>query len=355
MANRVENDGLYLGSQIQKMFDIQTTKTALLNAEEKGLIPKADRLKRGKASYRAWTRDQLPLIGEKLGFLKRPENPTVISVFSLKGGTGKTSMAFQLARTSALHNIRTIVIGLDAQESITQTLNKRAKALSDDAPEPEGLYQILAEGADVISCVQKTDLPSLDFIPETIELSILDHWLKNQKRKEYIIKERLVNKLLASGKYDQIIFDCNPAWSDVVNGALGASDILISPLGADINSFKAAKIFVELLDEFQEDMKHEFDSFIIIPTMVENNKLSQTILARYRVDYGELTTVASVKRSVTIQEANVLGKSMLEVGFNSPAYPEFVNVLREVNASIVGVEIGVTKKEQESALVEQTI
>ena len=46
---------------------------------------------------------------------------------------------------------------------------------------------------------------------------------------------------------------------------------------------------------------------------------------------------------------------MLEVGFNSPAYPEFVNVLREVNASIVGVEIGVTKKEQESALVEQTI
>jgi chromosome partitioning protein len=186
--------------------------------------------------------------------------------------------------------------------------------------------------------IQRTDLNTLSYIPETIELSVLDMWLKTQVRKEYIIKERLISPILATGHYDLILFDCNPAWSEMVTGALSASDVLLSPLGADINSLKAAKIFVELLADFQEAMKHVFRSLLIIPTMVEGNKLSQTILARYRLQYQELCTTASIRRAVAVQESNAQGKSLMEVGYNAPVFEDFLGVMHEINDCLMGID-----------------
>src|ERR1700730_4321041 len=81
----------FTANKVIKMFQIPNTKQTLLNAEERGDIPPASRIQRGKVSYRAWTLEQLPLIGEKMGFLTKPTKPKVISVFSLKGGTSKST------------------------------------------------------------------------------------------------------------------------------------------------------------------------------------------------------------------------------------------------------------------------
>src|SRR3990167_3865426 len=326
-------ENMFSAHRIMRAFHIDATKQTLFNNEERGEIPMANRVQRGKTSYRAWELNQLPIIGEKMGFLKRPETPKVVSVFSLKGGTSKSSLCFQLARSFALHNVRTLIIGLDAQETITQTLAKSKGSLPPE--EAIGIYHILAEGFPLERAIQGTDLETLQFIPETIELSVLDIWLKNQASNENIFKEKLISPLLSSGKYDLILFDCNPAWSEMVTGALSVSDILLSPLGADINSLKAAKIFVGLLADFQEEMNHTFKTLRIIPTMVEPNKLSQTILARYRVQYGDLCTAASVRRAIAVQEANVLGKSLMEVGSNTAVFQDFIGLLKEINADLM--------------------
>jgi chromosome partitioning protein len=321
----------FTANQVAKIFQIESTKQTLLNAEERGDIPTAARVQRGKTSYRVWELNQLPFIGEKMGFLKKPKSPHVISIFSLKGGTSKSSLCFQLARSLALHNVRTLVIGLDAQETITQTLNRTHR--QNQVDEVSGIFHILSEGADLMQSIQPTDLNTLHYIPETIELSVLDLWLKSQKRKEYILKERVIAPVIAAGGYDVVLFDCNPAWSEVVTGALGASDILLSPLGADINSLKAAKIFIELLADFQEEMKHTFNTLHIVPTMVEPNKLSQTILAKYRVQYEDLCTVSSIRRAIAVQEANVQGKSLMETAYGSAVFQDFVEVMKEISKS----------------------
>ena len=54
------------------IFDIKNiTKQSLLNYENSGEIPKANRDTKTKIPARFWTSDQLPTIGEKFGFLKR--------------------------------------------------------------------------------------------------------------------------------------------------------------------------------------------------------------------------------------------------------------------------------------------
>ena len=86
MTRSMHQEGLFSVSNIAKIFRIDVSKTAILNYEEKGTIPQADRITRGKSAYRAWRAPQLPEIGQALGFLKRPKSTQVVSVFSLKGG-----------------------------------------------------------------------------------------------------------------------------------------------------------------------------------------------------------------------------------------------------------------------------
>lgn len=333
MSNQLYGHKHFSVSHLAKIFQLDISKSSLLNYEERGQIPRAERIIRGKSAYRAWSTKDLPKLGSALGYLKRPSRTKVVSVFSLKGGTGKTTFAFQYARALALHGVRTLVIGLDAQESVTQTLNRVAGHI--DIEEAAGLYQALAGELSLEATVCSTDLETLKYIPETIELSVLDRFLKSRIRKEYIIKEQVVQPLIASAKYDVIIFDCNPAWTDIVTGALAATDVLISPLGCDINSLKAATIFVELLADFQDEMRHTFERFLLVPSLAENNKLSQQILARYRIEYEDLCTVASIRRAVSVQEANVLGMSLMEVGFNTPVYQDFIGVFKEANAALL--------------------
>jgi chromosome partitioning protein len=325
------DESIYTASQIAKIFRVEQTKQTILNLEEKGIIPTAKRVLRGKTPYRVWSTNQLPEIGEAIGYLKKPTKPRVFSVFSLKGGTGKSSFAFQLARTLALHKINTLVIGLDAQESITQTIKKSSQSLENEGMfEVNGLYQFLTEKISIDDVIQGTDLPTLSYIPETIELSVLDVWLNQQTRKEYLFREKIVNPLLKKNIYDIIIFDCNPAWNSVVTSALAASSTLISPLGADINSLKAARIFTDLLAHFQEDMNHSFESFFIVPTMVEANKLSNAILSKYRLEYESLCSTGSIKRAVVVQESNVKGKSLAETAYDAQVYEDFISVFQEI-------------------------
>ena len=78
-------------------------------------------------------------------------------------------------------------------------------------------------------------------------------------------------------------------------------------------------------------MKHTFQNFLLIPTMVEPNKLSQTILAKYRLQYEELCSVGFIRRAIAVQEANLLGKSLMEVGYNAPVFQDFLAVLKEID------------------------
>ena len=72
MSNKIDPSELHSSTNVLKMFRMEKTKQTLLNLEEKGLIPKAHRIPRGKIETRMWDLSQLPLIGEKYGFMKKP-------------------------------------------------------------------------------------------------------------------------------------------------------------------------------------------------------------------------------------------------------------------------------------------
>lgn len=330
--------------KISEMYDIKLSSNAFYAYEEKGSIPKAQRIDKGRMSVRQWNKEDLPAIGERFGFMKKPESPQVVSFFTQKGGTGKTPLAFQFARIAALHNIRVLVIGLDSQETITNILKNSQE--SDSLPEniedlyDDGLFEVYQREANLEEVIQNTDLPTLDFIPENAGLAALENQLNHAKDPLSIFGTNFFGPLKQTGKYDYIVCDCNPAWGRIINSVLTATDLLISPLKCDASTLNTTKTFFTLLSEFEEDLNHldlEIDK-MVIPTMVENNKLSRQVLSYYETNYSELCTRNHLKKTVLIDEAQILRLSLMEHQPKSPAYKDLILVFKEIDEFLNFIE-----------------
>ena len=91
--------------KIEKVFRKKLHNINLQNDEKKGLIPIPNRIQRGKIKARYWTQDQIPKLGERYGFLKKPKSCQTICLYTAKGGVLKTTLAFNLARATALNGL----------------------------------------------------------------------------------------------------------------------------------------------------------------------------------------------------------------------------------------------------------
>ena len=165
----------------------------------------------------------------------------VITIYSHKGGITKTTSTVNLGAALALRKKRVLILDMDAQAHVVLSL------CGDDEETfyPDGVYNEDAfptildvlEGREAIEnavvehqfCgalpdAARKDTARLDFIPGSTQLDFFSaddpgHFAAEMKR----IRDR----------YDYILIDCPPAWTEVTGLAMMVSDYVISPLPAD--------------------------------------------------------------------------------------------------------------------------
>lgn len=335
--------------KIIKIFGSDTSRTALIKAEASGNIPVASRRKTGTLKRRVWGIEDLPQIGEQYGFLKRLDRPLALAVFTTKGGVLKTTISLNLARMAALHNIRTCVVGLDMQGDVSSALG-----FNTDLEESEdlqsaitrlnstrGLLDVFKGEATLEDVILQTDIPTLSFIPETPELVALDQLISNKNRREYWLKENVVDPLLQ--QFDLVIMDCSPNWNRLITNALVACDTLVSPLECKINNFRNYQAFRAFLEEFRKEIKLDFD-FIFIPTrFTSTRKLSAEIRSWYLAHVPGCVTGA-IRESVHGEESVAQHISVPEYVPGSLAADEMREAILEIWNRLIK-----TSKRQKSA------
>jgi chromosome partitioning protein len=307
----------WTNSDIQKLFFFDKrnkNRQTLLNAEERGEIPKAKRVSRGTIQVRQWGLDQLPFIGARYGFLNGPRKQHIVCVYTPKGGVLKTSFAFYFGRMLALNGIKALFVGLDIQCSLTDYALplKQFESLEESVNSQEqrlGLYHLLFEKAPINDVIKTTSLPTLDIIPETPDLNMLEKKLRLEARREYLFKDKLIPCL---DDYKVIIFDNGPSWNQLIENALTAAENILTPIGCDIETYQALQTNLGIIFDFQKTMSLKWEGFYLIPTLLEKTKLSQQIYGAYLNNYKDRVMPIPIRRSVVGQESRVLRHSVIE-------------------------------------------
>jgi chromosome partitioning protein len=327
---------MYSVQKVINLFGTEVNRNSIIQAEKAGNIPTSTRQQRGSIQARAWETQDLPLIGERYGFLKKLAGPTALAVFSTKGGVLKTTLALNIARMAALHNIRTCVVGLDIQGDITKAL---------------GCYPDVDENSDLASAMQQmggflslvdffhetaplervvlptNELPTLSLIPESSALAALDVGLTPKPRREYWLRDNVIEPL--KEKFDLIVMDCSPSWSQITSNALVACDVLVSPLETKINHFRNYPDFVNFLAEFERIMGLSYEK-IAVPTRFSSTRKLCVEIRNWYLQNATGCTSGVMRESITGEEAMSLCLSFPEYAPTSVAANEMRDLLREI-------------------------
>ena len=191
-------------------------------------------------------------------------NKKVHAFCNFKGGTGKTTISYQIATHLALCGYKVLAIDADAQSHLTVTFgfadNLKLSTLFD------GLINNLSPEEIILNIFE-----GLDLIPGNLSLTNIDIRLREIPRQEDVLKRYIAS---LKDHYDFIIFDCNPSMSLLNRNILNCSDVLDIVCETHPYSVNGMKIMMDDLKNFYTLMQADQPEIIIVPNKYEDRSNS---------------------------------------------------------------------------------
>lgn len=223
----------------------------------------------------------------------------IITVANHKGGVGKTTTTASVGSILSSKGYKVLLIDLDPQANLTVSLLKQ---------EPEdNVYYALTGKAESLPIVGLTD--HLSIVPSSLQLATAEMELTAA-----ISRERILAGLLSPIKddYDFILIDCPPSLGLLTLNAFTTSTEIIIPLVAEVLPFKG----LTMINRFTQQVKRSLnpDTYIlgILLTRWELTNLSKQIEEGLRDELGDKVFKTKIRKNVTIAEAPLESKNILE-------------------------------------------
>ncbi len=186
-----------------------------------------------------------------------------VSFINMKGGVGKTTLAVQVAHAADKAGFRTLVVDLDPQANLSQSLltpEKYVRHLQKKRPTVVQLFDRYLPPTDDRDSPREVDIhdvivkkagywsnTSLDLIPSRLELS---HSLKNPTGKERRLAKALSH---VADEYDLIVIDCAPTESILTEAAYFASRYVLVPVKPEFMATIGLPLLARSIDEFTRE------------------------------------------------------------------------------------------------------
>ena len=255
--------------------------------------------------------------------MKKIEYARLMMFYNFKGGTGKTSVCFQVSTHLALMGFRVLVVDCDPQAHLSTSLG------FDSTHENPTLSDVVMETVSVDRAIQNV-YEGLDCIPSNLSLTRLEVILNDLPKRE----ERL--KILfepLKDRYDFIIFDSNPTISLLNRNILVCSDIITIVCETQPYSLNGLKLLMEDMVKFFKNMQLVFPKILLVPNKYEdrssNAAEAMTVLRKYYVEY--MLVDFAIRRS---EDVNTSAKLSLPLAFfvrsNSIAMEDFSDLIHSI-------------------------
>lgn len=246
----------------------------------------------------------------------------IIAIANQKGGVGKTTTAVNVATTLAAVRKKTLLIDFDPQGNATTGLGYRI-----DSNTP-GIYQVLSGDVHISEAIFQTNIPQLDLIKSSMDLSASEIELVSHDKREFVLKKCLSNLI---GQYEYVIIDCPPALGLLTINAFVAAQKVLIPLQCEYFALEGLSSLIKTVRRIKNALNPHLDILGILLTMHDRRSaLSQMIEDDVRKTLGAMVFNAVIPRNVKVSEAPSHGKPVLLYDISCSGSQAYVKVTAEI-------------------------
>ncbi|MBO9511943.1 AAA family ATPase [Erythrobacter sp. A6_0] len=244
-----------------------------------------------------------------------------IAIANQKGGVGKTTTAINIATAMAATGWKTLLVDLDPQGNASTGLGIASNAREFSS------YDLLLQEATLAQAAQGTDVPGLDIVPATQDLSGAEVELVGVDDRT----ARLGQALSERSGYDICFIDCPPSLGLLTLNALGAADTLLVPLQCEFFALEGLSQLLQTVERVQERFNPDLGIIGVVLTMFDRrNRLTDQVADDVRDCLGNLVFEAVIPRNVRLSEAPSHGLPALIYDHACPGSRAYIALAREL-------------------------
>ena len=238
----------------------------------------------------------------------------IISIVNHKGGVGKTTSVSSLGVALARMGKRVLLVDLDAQGNLTDTLTK--------TPGDRSIYDSLRtlETLPVVNIRE-----GLDLCPSSIDLVSMDLELADKKEREYRL-----SRLLQGLDYEYILLDCPPSLGLLTINALTASSKVIIPLTPEALPAKGLGTLLDIIERTKETLNPGLSLGGILITRYTRRKINRLVEETLRETFGDSVFKTKIRENVDISESPLQGMDIYSYSPNSIGAKDYESLAMEV-------------------------
>lgn len=241
----------------------------------------------------------------------------IIAMSNHKGGVGKTTSAINIGAGLAKLGKRTLLIDLDPQANLTQSLS---------IEEPEfDIYGVLKGEYEM---KPKNVVAKLDIVPSTLDLSGAELELSNEAGREFILKESITK---IQDNYNYVIIDCPPSLGLLTINAFTAATEVYIPLQAHFLPMKGLTKIIEVIDKVKKRLNSSLEIGGVFVTQFDRRKILHRDVAESIEEYfpGKVFKT-KIRENISLAEAPISGMDIFRYSPNSFGAQDYEQLCREI-------------------------